>query len=119
MKKHFVTTVILFLFSLLAHGQIRTQDEPVSFRADAPAISIDMEIMPPLDMRLIEEIDGIAGGHPLRIGFAHEVDYNLENSGEWIDLPDGSKLWRLEIFCPHALSINVLFDSFWLPEGAN
>lgn len=33
-------------------------------------------------------------------------------------MPDGDKLWRLSIFCPNATSINLLYDRFWLPEGA-
>tara|TARA_R110002050_G_scaffold290320_1_gene443927 strand:+ start:573 stop:2696 length:2124 start_codon:yes stop_codon:yes gene_type:complete len=48
----------------------------------------------------------------------HKVDFNLLNSGVWTSLPNGDKIWQLSIICPDALSINLLYDQFWLPEGA-
>jgi len=59
-----------------------------------------------------------AGGFPPRFGYRHDVNYNMENSGEWTDLPNGDKIWRLAISCPGALSINLLYDRFWLPDDA-
>jgi len=46
------------------------------------------------------------------------VNFNLDNSGEWITLSDGSKIWRLSISCSEAKSINLLYDKFWIPAGA-
>lgn len=45
------------------------------------------------------------------------VNYNLQNSGKWLTLPNGNKLWQLEIQSNKALSLNLLYDKFWLPEG--
>lgn len=53
-----------------------------------------------------------------RFGIERNVNYTLLNSGIWESLPDGGKLWRLEIKSPGALSINLNFSSFYLPEGA-
>jgi len=57
-------------------------------------------------------------GIPPRFGYRHKVKYDLTNSGVWYTLPNGDKLWQLEIHCPEALSINLLYDKFWLPKGA-
>lgn len=41
-----------------------------------------------------------------------------ENSGKWIDLPDGSRIWRVTIIAPGALAVSAYFDRFHIPgEG--
>ncbi len=57
-------------------------------------------------------------GMPVRFGHAFDVNYGLTNAGTWIALPGRERLWRLRIECPGAYSINLLYDTFWLPEGA-
>jgi hypothetical protein len=76
--------------------------------------------MPSLDMEKLEREDreDKESGIPPRFGYRHEVNYTLENSGEWITLPNGDRIWRLSIHCPDAKSINLLYDKFWLPVGA-
>jgi len=71
-------------------------------------------------MKKIEQEDkeDEENGIPPRFGYPHKVNYNLDNSGEWVVLPNGDKLWRLAISCQNALSINLLYDKFWLPDGA-
>lgn len=34
------------------------------------------------------------------------------------DLPNGDKIWRLIIHCPGSLSINLLYNKFWIPADA-
>ena len=34
-------------------------------------------------------------------------------------ITNGDKLWTMEISSPNALSINLLYDKFWLPEGTS
>jgi len=124
MKKYIISSIILLLTSWSIYGQISTKEEPVSFsRANVPALRTSdktQKVQPSFDMRKIEQEDreDEANGIPPRFGYIHEVNYNLENSGEWTDLPDGDKIWRLTISCPDALSINLLYDKFWLPDGA-
>lgn len=55
---------------------------------------------------------------PFRFGFPFEVDLGLNNAGTWRELANGDRLWRLRIVSPGAFSINLLYDEFWLPEGA-
>ena len=46
-----------------------------------------------------------------------EVNYNLQNTGTWTTLPDGNRLWQLEIVSSGARSLNFIFDQFHLPKG--
>ena len=99
--------------------QTITENTPFSWRNDVPALTINektLKIMPPLDMERLfcEDINSRLA----RFGYPHKVNYNLENSGEWIILPKGDRLWRLTISSPGALAFNILFDQFWMPNGA-
>jgi len=121
--RSYVLMVLLMLSCCVVYGQLSTAEKPVSFTRFIPAMSVNEQthkVMPPLDMAKIEQEDKeeAENGIMHRFGIKHEVSYNLTNSGEWIDLPDGDKLWRLSIFCPNATSINLLYDKFCLPEGA-
>ena len=100
-----------------------TQDSPFSWRNDIPALRASestQKQMPSLDMERIfrEDMEDEIRGVPPRFGYAHSVNYNLENSGEWITLPNGDRLWRLTISSPGALAISLLYDKFWIPDGA-
>ena len=79
-----------------------------------------MKIQPSLNMNEIEQEDRVdkENAIPPRFGFRHPVNYTLENSGEWTLLPDGDRIWRLSIHCPDAKSINLLYDKYWVPDGA-
>ena len=118
---------LIFLFSFLflnINAQICTNEQPVSFNSyelsklDEKEV-IDRKCMPDLDMTTIEkeDIEDEEYGYPPRFGFSHFVDFNLNNSGTWQELSNGDRIWRLTIFCPKALSINLLYDKFWIPEG--
>ena len=54
---------------------------------------------------------------PFRFGAPIDVSYNLENSGDWIETEEG-KIWRLSITSEGAYSINLLYDRFIIPDGA-
>ena len=69
---------------------------------------------------LIEEdkvLDTVTG-IPYRFGENLYVDLNPKNSGVLDILDDGSKIWRLGIISKGAVSINLAFNQYRLPEGA-
>lgn len=55
---------------------------------------------------------------PWRFGDNIDVDYDIYKKGVWDKLPDGSRICRLGIKSPGALSINLLFNQYMLPKGA-
>jgi lysyl endopeptidase len=59
-------------------------------------------------------------GQPTRYAISHAVSVRSGSSqhGEWRDLDGGMRLWRLRIDAPGALSIDVAFKNFQLPDGA-
>jgi hypothetical protein len=46
------------------------------------------------------------------------VDYGFED-GQWTDLENGDRIWRMLISSPGALSLNFIFDDFYMPQGAS
>ncbi|GAB1370476.1 hypothetical protein MASR1M45_05370 [Candidatus Kapaibacterium sp.] len=53
---------------------------------------------------------------PFRFGFPLDSEINLDNSGLWDTLDNGDRLWRLKIICEDAVSINLIYNHFYLPE---
>lgn len=78
--------------------------------------------MPPFDVNEEMRIDSL-NESDLRSGqrFAYKfmTDLDRYNSGVNFTLNDGTKVWRLGIHSPGALSINLLFTEYELPEGAS
>jgi hypothetical protein len=119
----FLLFVFLYAFSI-ARAQLCTNEKPFSFgretelrikhRSSNPIVT-----MPRLDMAKIEKEDkeDEEKNLPPRFGYRHKVNYNLNNSGTWYELSNGDKLWQLNIVCPNALSVNLCYDKFWIPDG--
>lgn len=53
-----------------------------------------------------------------RFAYKFMADYTPDNSGIHFTLPDGTKVWRLGIRSRNALSINIMFSEYHLPEGS-
>ncbi len=60
-------------------------------------------------------------GRPVRPRFAEPdlTSLSPRSHGTWESLDDGSRLWRLRIGAPGALSLNLGIDTFELPPGAS
>ena len=119
MKKSILTSVILLLFYFV-YGQISTREVPTGFKYDFGKEQIPVIIMPDIDIITLQAEDKEEEelGIPPRFGFIHAVDLNLLDIGHWHTLENGDNLCQLTIVCPDALSINLLYDKFWLPEDA-
>jgi len=77
--------------------------------------------MPNLDIPTLAAQDAINDQNksiPYRFGYNHSVELDLANSGDWTTLEDGTRLWRLGIVCPDAMSVNFVFDDFRPAPGA-
>lgn len=116
----YITTIILCLLTLpfITSAQLSVRATPPSFEyqfAQKPAV----EVMPNIDIAklMAEDEEDLKFNNPLRFAFGHAVNFNLKNAGTWEALPNGDRVWRLQIQCPDALSINFLYSDFYLPEG--
>jgi hypothetical protein len=120
MKKTVILASLLFTAPALV-AQIAFGGEPLSFsRQDLPEAPV--VTLPTVDREALLAEDewrrasGMKG--PYRFGFNHATDLTLENSGVWHTLANGDRVWRLGLVCPGALSINLEFHDYVVPEGA-
>jgi hypothetical protein len=84
--------------------------------------TIEHHEMPWFDVEALRAEDARreSSGKPVapRVGKVLEVDFSPDNSGTWEVLEDGSRLWRIRISSPGALSLSLGLKEFDLPEGA-
>jgi lysyl endopeptidase len=119
MKKYLLTPVV-FCISLIGFAQLSTNEVPLSFKENLNRDSIPQVKLSAPDFNQINKQDSIdnLNGLPPRFGYGIEVNLTTENSGKWVDLPNSrGRLWQLEIYSPGALSINLLYDKFYIPPG--
>lgn len=120
--KNFVFLLILsvgFLLPQQTIAQLSRGGTPKSFEYDmdwqAPVIT-----MPQIDIDKLLEEDRVNDlqNMPWRFAQAFTVQHDLNNSGRWTELPNGDRIWQLKFSCPGALSINFLYDDFYMPKDA-
>ena len=121
-KRTGILLTLCLLFTGMAKAQVSqagriTERSPLSLPALPENVTISL---PTIDRQILLQEDQreSAEGLPFRFGVSFEVAYSIENSGSWTTLPTGERLWRLKIVCPGAISVNLIFDRFHLPEGA-
>ena len=114
---------LLFLSLLFFNvfSQISEGGTPISFTKQITNNNIDNLFVEPLDFNevdLEDEIRAQQGKLPL-IGRTINVTANAEDNGTWINLKDGSRLWRLKITSPGAEGLIVNFSKLKLSYGSN
>ncbi|MCB9357317.1 MAG: carboxypeptidase regulatory-like domain-containing protein [Calditrichaeota bacterium] len=111
-----LTVLAVLALSCAGFAQISHGGSPASLNY-AMQSAADTRAMPPVDHATLLAEDETEGKDvPLRFGYPHEVNFNLNNSGTWEDTKDG-RVWRLRIQSRGAYSINLVFDQFDMPEG--
>lgn len=121
-KLFFAVNLILFLFLFQASlfAQVNSGGLPLSSLTDLGK-NFEIEQMPSFDTESMINEDRVNSAYkdvPYRYGKVFEVNYDLENSGTWYVLPDGSRVWRLAIKSENAESINLFYKEFFMPKGA-
>ncbi|MBZ0112133.1 MAG: hypothetical protein K8J08_06725 [Thermoanaerobaculia bacterium] len=100
----------------------KTERLPVSFQKTTLSLDlVDKKMAPTVDTAplLAEDRVNEASGVPIAMRFAVplSVSFDSRSMGTWEVLADGSRLWRLRIGSPGALSLNLALDHLVLPEG--
>ncbi|WP_310994327.1 trypsin-like serine peptidase [Aequorivita marina] len=106
---------------LFAQKSVIATPKSVVFNlSDQAVVNATEKSLPELNLNAIiaQDILDEQNGLPPRFGIPIDVNYDLRNAGVWTILPNNDRIWRLKITCPDAVSINLLYDQFWLPEGA-
>lgn len=113
--------LFLSLSSITALAQKSVGGKPVSF---SPKVRLNgespMVMLPAVDMEEVNRLDSI---HEAQGGAPHfskliPVSFNLTNSGTWDTLYNGDRIWRLAIKSKYAQGMTILYDNFFMPQGA-
>jgi len=124
MKRTFLLFVSLIMIWNISKAQINEGGSPLSFDLNVKTIisdGIPVEVMPAVNIAALQAedvINDVNKSVPWRFGQNIPVHYDLSNSGVWDSLPNGNKIWRLNIQSSGALTINLNFDNYHLPLGA-
>ena len=111
---------IILLFTLITSAQVTNEGQPLSWGMNLSK-SIEAKELPDFDMNLMNDQDATNDDRmdiPFRFGYMHSVDYGFED-GIWTNLENGDRIWRILISSEGALSLNFIFDDFYIPEGGN
>ena len=122
LRRVFTGVAIFFISSINIQSfcQISSGGTPYSFTNTRVSKEVPVVTMPTIDVKALLEEDKSDNekGKPYRFGIDLDVNLGLYNSGKWEILPNGDKLWRLNIQSQGAYSINLIFSQYKLPEGA-
>ena len=119
MKRLILITIIAILgvnsFAQISHG-----GRPLDWEGKS-ARNLDFEKLSAPDREELAMEDAVNDQYkhiPYRFGVEYEVDFDSENNGTWNVLGDGTRVWRLGISAPGALTLNFDFDVYDIPDGA-
>ncbi len=108
-----------FLWSSLIMAQENPSISPYSFNHTIKG-SIPTIIMPEHDFAQdIKDADEFEkkGNYP-RFARSFDVNLTMLDAGIWTSLPNGDRIWRLNLKSDGALATCLFFENFFLPEGA-
>ena len=110
------TLIIITLTSHFLIGQNTQAGRPYSLDHNIFIESIEVE-MPKLDIdQLLEEDRNSPPATPFRYGYKFNVDFSLNNSGDWIELNNGDRIWKLSIYTKDAYAICLEYDQFYFSD---
>ena len=110
---------ILCLLTCVINAQLSTGERPPGLEMLKNDRSIAVQTLPVPDINKIKAEDAgedLQSG-PVSFAYGIRVNYTPYNSGSWHTMDDGSKLWRLKVKLPGALSSNTYYDKLWIPDG--
>jgi lysyl endopeptidase len=111
-----ILLLVTFLFASFAtDAQISKGGIPTPI-SDKISFPNAIELTQPNWDKVREEDKGWLG--EFRFAVPTDVDFTTENSGEWTNLPDGSRLWQLHVRSEKAAGLALTLENFKLPKGA-
>ncbi len=121
MKTKLLCTCFLVLLSWQLSAQLSEGGTPYGLTlqnkgflsAEIPVID-----MPLVDVESFKREDELTKDElkPFRFGAEISVEIGLKD-GVWQTLSNGDRIWNISIVSPNALSINLIFKKYKLPEG--
>jgi lysyl endopeptidase len=117
--KNILFLVLATIISLNSIAQVTNEGKPYSWKNLDDTETFQPKVLPSFDLEAVraeDETNDRRFDSPWRFGYMHSVDYGF-NEGQWTTLDNGDRIWRILISSPGALSVNVVFDDFFMPDG--
>jgi len=118
--KYSIFTFIFFISSAFFAQKQGDGGLPKGLKRNELLKSIDKRAFSEPNISYLRAEDALVdntGTAPWRFGYNNHTQLNLQNVGTWIELPNGDKLWFLEINCEKALTVNLTFANTEIPTG--
>lgn len=112
--------VLLLLINYPSLAQIPVGGLPPSLDSEKKALFSNLQAqrqtLPELNLQKVLAED--EQGPDIRFAAPIPVDFSLENSGEWTELTNGDRVWRLHIYSRGARALIAFYQDFYIPPGA-
>lgn len=120
MFKYVITLLVSVLFLKFSIAQVTNKGQPLSWKVENQ-INIEAYKLPDFNLKARLKQDSIRdlnASKPYRFGKEFLVDIDIDRDGQWINLPNGQRIWVMNIKSSNAKTMNFVFDEFYLPQGA-
>jgi V8-like Glu-specific endopeptidase len=119
LKKSLLVALVFFGFK--ANSQVSFGGEPFHWADKHVPAEVNFVQTAGINLPALEAEDAIVDqvkSAPYRFGVEFDVNYNLENSGNWTFFPnEDMAIWQLGVDCPSARTINFVFSQYHLVKG--
>ena len=118
----FFHLVGIWIIQTNAFAQISEGGIPPSFqfqttlRSRAPIVQVPVTFHVS-ELKMADEQRTVQETPLLAVATLIEVGYNPTNAGRWSMLPDGTRLWQLNLQAKDAIALMVYYSEFYIPNG--
>jgi hypothetical protein len=115
---------LLLSVGLLLGASLRAEESiggsPFSFLYQLGDENLPTVTTPGLDSReaAAKADEAEKNGKPYQNGVTFPLNISPKTAGQWFDLPNGDRLWKIKIKSPGAVGLFLYVNNFQVPEGA-
>ena len=116
--------ILSFFFACMAFGILNAQPQthPVSWSLDDEIdVNLSYVVLNEVNVAELMQVDEVVNQDksvPYRFAYKHQVNLGLQNSGRWVTMSNGDRIWMLAIESSNAHSLAVTFSELSLPKGS-
>lgn len=114
--KKIIITITFLIITLISFSQVkstlsvtRVVKESGIFKSPPPSKTINIQVDVEKALKETKEEESLGLDLPYRFGKGVEVNYTLENSGDWFET-EGGRVWKLKIKSGKAYSLSLIFS---------